>query len=226
MNFSYHPTIIPSPIPPVIPRPETEGISSRRGRGLLLAILLLVFFSGKVDAQERKVYRGFDGGMMLHTGYLYGSVADGTVPVKGAPFGVGGALRIHLGGHFRLGGEGYVSSLKQNGNGSYLKYGWGGLLADAYTVWGRFQPYVGVTVGGGAMTTLLMAEEPASDWAPVDNTLYNKQGFLSVDPFIGFDVIVAGPLHFTFKTDWLCPIHKGALLPHGPRFYFGILFYR
>lgn len=35
------------------------------------------------------------------------------------------------------------------------------LLADFYTVLGRFQPYAGITLGGGAMTTLLMMEEPA-----------------------------------------------------------------
>ena len=46
--------------------------------------------------------------------------------VKGAPFGVGGAIRVHLGGHFRLGAEGYVSSLKQGVRGSQIKSGWGG----------------------------------------------------------------------------------------------------
>lgn len=190
----------------------------------LIALLLLFAFAS--SAQEHKVYRGFDGGMMLHTGYISGTVANGAYRAKGAPFGVGGAIRVHLGGHFRLGGEGYVSSLKQNGNGSYLKFGWGGILADMYTVVGRFQPYAGVTIGGGATTTLLMAETPEVEWQPVDGTLYGRQGFLAVDPFLGFDIIVAGPLHFTFKADWLCPIHRGALLPHGPRLYFGILFYR
>lgn len=194
-------------------------------RMVLIALLSLVaVVSG---AQGRNgVYRGFDGGMMLHTGYLFGTVAGGAHRAKGAPFGIGGTIRVHLGNHFRLGGEGYVSSLKQNSNGSYLKYGWGGILADAYTVVGRFQPYAGVTIGGGAMTTLLMAAAPETEWQSVDGTLYGKQGFLAVDPFVGFDIIVAGPLHFTVKADWLCPIHKGALLPHGPRFYFGILFYR
>ena len=208
----------------VISIQQAAGYFCRIGRGLLLAVLFLL--SSTLGLHAQKIYRGFDGGMMLHTGYLYGSLAEGAYSVKGAPFGVGGAIRVHLGAHFRLGGEGYVSSLKINGNDSYLKYGWGGLLADAYTVWGRFQPYVGVTLGGGAMTTLLMTGVPASEWEPVDGTLYNKQGFLAVDPFIGFDIIVAGPLHFTFKTDWLCPVRQGVLLPHGPRFYFGILFYR
>jgi hypothetical protein len=201
----------------VIPRPKAERIS-------FLLTFLLLLFAAPLGAQSQKVYQGFDGGMMLHTGYQYGTVAGQAV--KGAPFGVGGAFRIHLGNHFRLGGEGYVSTLKQRGNGSHLKSGWGGVLADAYTVVGRFMPYAGFTIGGGSMTTLLMVEEPSSDWEPIDGTLYHRQPFLAVAPFAGFDILVAGPLHFTFKADWLCPIHKGSLLPHGPRFYFGILFYR
>ena len=190
--------------------------------GLLTVLFLL--FAVSLGAQSRKVYRGFDGGMMLHTGYQWGTVAG--EQVKGAPFGVGGAIRVHLGGHFRLGAEGYVSSLKQGVRGSQIKSGWGGALADVYTVVGRFQPYGGVTIGGGSMTTLLMTEEPSSEWVPVDGTLYNRQPFLAVAPFAGFDILVAGPLHFTFKADWLLPIHKRDLLPSGPRFYFGILFYR
>ena len=143
---------------------RAAGNFCRIGRGLLLAVLFLL--SSTLGLHAQKIYRGFDGGMMLHTGYLYGSLAEGAYSVKGAPFGVGGAIRVHLGAHFRLGGEGYVSSLKINGNDSYLKYGWGGLLADAYTVWERFQPYVGVTLGGGAMTTLLMTGVPAPCISP------------------------------------------------------------
>ena len=50
---------------------------------------------------------------------------------------IGGVIRLHLGDHFRIGSEGYVSTLSQRGNGSYLKYGWGGLLADYYTANGH-----------------------------------------------------------------------------------------
>lgn len=44
------------------------------------------------------------------------------------PFGIGGVIRVHLGDHWRVGSEGYVSTIKQANNGSYVKYGWGGLL--------------------------------------------------------------------------------------------------
>lgn len=190
---------------------------------ILTSICLLVFLSA--SAQEKKVLRGFDGGMMVHTGFLTGNLNAIDYTAKGAPMGIGGVIRLHLGDHFRIGSEGYVSTLSQRGNGSYLKYGWGGLLADFYTVLGRFQPYGGITLGGGAMTTLLMMKEPVSAWAPIDGTRYHKQGFMAIDPFIGCDFIVYGPMHLTLKLDYLCAISKSELLPNGPRIYFGFLFY-
>ena len=76
------------------------------------------------------------------------------------------------------------------------------------------------------MTTLLMMENPSSDWAPIDDTIYNKQGFMAIDPFIGCDFVLSGPMHLTLKLDYLCGLSKSKLLPHGPRIYFGFLFYR
>lgn len=189
---------------------------------LILACLLLTLAA---SAQEKKLIRGFDGGMMLHTGFLKGTLDPIGYDAKGAPMGIGGAIRLHLGEHFRVGGEGYISTLNQRGNGSYLKYGWGGLLADVYTVVGRLQPYAGLTLGGGAMTTLLMMENPGSDWAPIDGTRYHRQGFMAIDPFVGCDFIVSGPMHLTVKLDYLCALSQSRLLPHGPRIYFGFLFY-
>ena len=193
-------------------------------RSIVLTIICLVL-AMSAPAQEKKILNGFDGGMMIHTGYLSGMLDAIGYQAQGAPMGIGGVIHLHLGEHFRIGTEGYMSTLRQRSNGSYLKYGWGGLLADYYTVLGRFQPYAGLTLGGGAMTTLLMFKEPASAWAPIDDTRYNKQGFLAVDPFVGCDFIVAGPMHLTLKADYLCALSDAKLLPHGPRVYIGFLFY-
>jgi hypothetical protein len=190
---------------------------------LLTTFCLLLVLAA--PAQEKKPLRGFDGGMMIHTGYLSGSLDAIGYEAKGAPTGIGGVIRLHLGEHFRFGTEGYVSTLSQRDNGSYLKYGWGGFLADFYAVLGRFQPYAGVTLGGGAMTSLLMFEKPATAWAPIDGTRYHKQGFMAVDPFVGCDFIVSGPMHLTLKVDYLCALSDAKLLPQGPRAYFGFLFY-
>lgn len=191
----------------------------------ILSVLTCLTIVIVMSAQEKKLLRGFDGGMMIHTGYLQGNLEPIGYDVKGMPVGVGGAIRLHLGNHFRIGGEGYISTLSQRGNGSYLKYGWGGLLADFYTVLGRFQPYAGLTLGGGAMTTLLMMENPSSAWASIDGTYFHRQGFMAIDPFIGCDIIVSKPMHLTLKVDYLCALSESKLLPHGPRVYFGFLFY-
>lgn len=193
-------------------------------RSIVLTIICLVL-AMSAPAQEKKILNGFDGGMMIHTGYLSGMLDAIGYQAQGAPMGIGGVIHLHLGEHFRIGTEGYMSTLRQRSNGSYLKYGWGGLLADYYTVLGCFQPYAGLTLGGGAMTTLLMFKEPASAWAPIDDTRYHKQGFLAVDPFVGCDFIVAGPMHLTLKADYLCALSDAKLLPHGPRVYIGFLFY-
>lgn len=190
---------------------------------MITALCLLL--AGAATAQEKKLFQGFDGGMMVHTGYLSGQLDAIGYAAKGMPMGIGGVIRLHLGDHFRFGSEGYVSTLGQLDNGSYLKYGWGGLLADAYTVLGRFLPYAGLTLGGGAMTTLLMMENPASDWAPIAGTRYHKQGFMAIDPFVGCDFLVSVPMHLTLKVDYLCALSQTKLLPHGPRVYFGFLFY-
>lgn len=191
----------------------------------LTMICLCLLLVAAATAQEKKLIRGFDGGMMVHSGYLSGTLDPIAYKAKGAPLGIGGVIRLHLGEHFRIGSEGYVSSLSQLKNGSYLKYGWGGLLADVYMVAGKVQPYAGLTLGGGAMTTLLMFEEPVTSWAPIDGTRYHKQGFMAIDPFVGLDFIVSGPMHLTLKVDYLCALSESKLLPHGPRVYFGFLFY-
>ena len=58
---------------------------------------------------KNKVYQGFSGGMMLHTGYSFGQdknaplTADGrSTSPQGALFGIGGALRVHLWKYLRL----------------------------------------------------------------------------------------------------------------------------
>ena len=192
---------------------------------LFLMLTALMLFTG-LDAQESKIYTGFDGGMLLHSGYLRGTIDPIAYDASGAPFGIGGVARVHLGNNFRVGGEGYLSTLGMQDNGSYIKLGWGGLEMDGYVTIGRIMPYVGLTIGGGAATTLLMNEIPAQEWAPIDDTVYNNQGFMAFDPFFGCDFIVSQAMHLTLKVDYFHSLIGGhQTLPIGPRVYFGFLFY-
>lgn len=196
---------------------------SVRNRVFLLLLLTLIPF--RVLAQETRLVRGFDGGMMLHSGFVKGEFPQLAHTASGMPFGIGGVIRIHLGDHWRIGSEGYMSTLQQSHNGSYVKYGWGGLLGDFYWQFGRFMPYAGLTIGGGVNTNLLMKGHSAIAWEPVDNTYFNKQSFLAIDPFIGCDYVVSDAFHLTLKADWLNCINRKYRIPSGPRLYVGFIFY-
>ena len=201
-------------------------------RKLLSFLFCLVLLSTPIStrAQETsekvKVLTGFSGGMMLHTGYLNGTLPQIGYRAEGAPFGIGGAIRLHLGKHWMVGSEGYVSTLRQRHNGSYIRCGWGGALGAFYWNFKHAAPYIGLTVGGGGSTTFLMFNGNSHDWHTENNVVFHKQVFCAITPFIGCDFIATKFLHITLKADWLCSLANGSLLsPTGPRFYLGLLFY-
>ena len=69
-------------------------------------VTLCLLITMAVSAQEKRILRGFDGGMMVHTGYLSGNLDAIGYKAQGAPMGIGGVIRLHLGDHFRIGSEG------------------------------------------------------------------------------------------------------------------------
>ena len=190
----------------------------------VIALLVLALPGEARDTNAEKKYV-CDGGMMLHTGFLSGNIEPLAYSASGMPFGVGGVLHYHSGGHFRIGAEGYVSTLKQMDNGSYIKYGWGGILGDFRWPVGRFAPYVGLTAGGGANTDLLMLEAPSSEWEQIGESYYRHKGFFFVDPFIGCDYALTQVIHLTLKVDFMAPVGTDLQMPLGPRIYLGILFF-
>lgn len=192
---------------------------------LLYIVSFLLLFSPALRAQEKGVFRGCDGGMMIHTGYISCDIPSLGYRASGAPIGVGGVARAHLGSHWRVGGEGYVSKLGQMHNGSYIRYGWGGLLADFCWEFGKWMPYAGLTLGGGRITHYLMFEEADTEWGQVKNAVYHSSPFFAVDPYLGCDYAVSKVFRLTLKIDFLNGIGKNLNMPRGPRFYLGFLFY-
>ena len=189
-------------------------------RLLLAFFTMAVMLSARAQSQERQL---FDGGMMVHTGYLQGHISAMDYNAKGMTFGLGGVLRFHLGNHLRLGGEGYVSTLRQMKNGSYFRTSWGGLLADAYWKFGRWQPYIGLTLGGGRTSSLLMFDGSSEDWAPETDVVVHNEAFFCINTNIGVEFALTPAVHLTFKTDWLVPLPTREM-PSGPRFYLGVVF--
>lgn len=208
--------------------------------------------TGENTEEARKgVFKGYSGGMMLHLGYQYGQ-GTGFLDTNGdeaflrsITYGIGGALKIHLFKHWKIGGEGFVSTmpLKSQGDGSNIRYGWGGMLNEAYVQIGRTQPFIGCTLGGGAQRTTHVYSgdgtlsnatsfkewwEQMKGYKSLEETYpanFTKRGFFAFDPYIGIDFAATKKLHVIMRADWLLAVHKGNLLmPTGPRLYLGLMF--
>ena len=208
-------------------------MKKRHIASILILILsgITAFGSGKDD----RFIKGFSGGMMAHTGYLSGGdipagelAGIGNFNPNGATFGIGGVAKLHLTQHFRAGFEGYFSTMglkKHLEAGSHNKVFWAGALCDWFWKAGKFYPYIGATVGGGMETAFYMFEGDKHDWKPEALTVFHKQPFFAVDPFIGVEYAAGEALRLTLKADWLIAVHKDGLnRPMGPRIYFGFIF--
>lgn len=192
------------------------------------------------DDSQSKVYQGFSGGMMGHAGYLFGENADAPkadngliCSPQGGTFGLGGALRVHLWKHLRVGGEGFVSTMNSGTTnmkhvlqeGSYIRTGWGGVLMDACWRKEKVWPYIGGSVGGGAMRSLYVLDGSQDDWIAENKAYLHKQSFFYVNPYVGMDWCMTQKVHMTFRVDWMVALHAGeVVLPTGPRLLVGFMF--
>ena len=177
--------------------------------------------------------------MMVHAGYLFGQPAGATLPTgenispQGVTYGLGGSMRVHLWKHLRVGMEGFSSTMKSEATdqhnflqkGSYIRTGWGGMIADACWRLEKVWPYIGGSVGGGAMRTLSIVEGSQDDWTPEGVAVLHKQGFGYVNPYVGMDYCITRRIHATFRLDWMLAFaDKQLVYPTGPRLYIGIMF--
>ena len=179
-------------------------------------------------------FEGYSGGMLLHTGYVQsrkfsmlspdGSALTDMV-LRGAPVGIGGALRINFGAHLRIGTEGYVSTLYGR-NGSYQKVGRGGVLADCAWERGRWTLFAGATFGGGGVTNLVSSSSDHDDYLVEDGSvLYRKYAFMLLSPFFGAEYAITSKVHLMLKADYLCNLTNWEDdYVSGPRIYFGFMF--
>lgn len=203
-------------------------------RRLILSIMLLLTAAAlcrDADGRDRgpddarKFIRGFSGGMMIHTGYISGCDNPYGYTPSGAPFGIGGVVKLHTGRYMRTGFEGYFSKLAVMGNGSFNKVFWTGVLCDRYWKKGKFYPYAGLTLGGGSKTAWYMFDGDSSDWLPETQAVFHREPFFAAAPFVGTEYAVGKALRLTVKADWLLAINGGGICrPTGPRLYFGFIF--
>ena len=177
---------------------------------------------------DKKVIKGFSGGMMVHGGYQYGGDNPYDLDIKSLTLGIGGCAKLHFTEHFRAGFEGYFSTApirKGVESGSNNKVFCTGLLADCYWKKGKLVPYIGAMVGGGMETSFYMFEGDKHDWEIEGKAVLHKQPFLAIDPYIGIEYAVGKALRLTLKTNWLLAINsEGVNQPTGPRAFFGFIF--
>ena len=183
--------------------------------------VLYLFLSCCIMAKSQNIR--FDGGMMVHAGPMTADYASLDFHNQGATFGMGGTLRFHFGSHVRVGGEGFVSTMKHMGNGSYSRTGWGGAVVDAYWTFGRWMPFAGVAAGGGKCSTLLVFEGSDGDWEAEPDAVLHNESFFFVSPNIGVEVALTHAVHHTLLADRLVPTKK-IEMPLGWRFYLGFVF--
>ena len=195
---------------------------------LIISILLCAVAVSAGATEDKKVIKGFSGGMMVHSGYQFGCDNPYGLDISSPTFGIGGCAKLHFSDHFRAGFEGYFSTAPvRNGviSGSHNKIFWTGALADWFWHFGKFIPYVGATAGGGMETALYIFDGDKHDWEPEGKTVLHKQPFFAFDPYAGVEYKVGRALRLTLKADWMIAINSDGLnRPIGPRIYFGFIF--
>ena len=212
--------------------------------------------SSDTKKKASKVFTGFSGGMMLHAGYLFSDSPDQVfsntglgsqdyvrgLPKDGFCYGLGGALRAHLINHIHLGAEGFVSTMPLMGTGSNVRTGWGGVLCDFYTNWGKVNPLIGITIGGGTMKRLFVPAQEEGVIYATDSTNYNasyiKTPFFFMDPYVGLEISLNNHMAILIRIDYMLPFGttkskltenvtwSNFMTPSGPRLYVGIMFGR
>ena len=195
---------------------------------LILCVFLSAFAVTAADAQEKKLIKGFSGGMMVHSGYQFGGDNPYGLDISSPTFGIGGCAKVHFTDHFRTGFEGYFSTAPMRDgveSGSHNKLFWTGALADFFWKKGKFVPYAGATVGGGMETSFYLFEGDKHDWELEGKAVLRKQPFFALDPYAGVEYKVGKALRLTLKADWLLAFNSDGLnRPMGPRVYFGCIF--
>ena len=194
----------------------------------IIIFSLLIVYNTPLQAQEKKVIKGFSGGMMVHGGYQFGGDNPYGLNIQSPTLGIGGCAKLHFTEHFRAGFEGYFSTApirKGAASGSHNKVFCTGLLADWFWQNGKVIPYIGTMIGGGMETSFYMFEGDKHDWEIEGKAVLHKEPFVAIDPYVGVEYTVGKALRLTLKIDWLLAANSNGLnRPIGPRAYVGFIF--
>lgn len=200
----------------------------------IFCIAFCILSLSSTTAQEsEKGFTGFSGGMMIHSGYMWGNdfqitdnqnntIAEKNVPH--VPFGIGGALRLHFGAHFRLGMDGGVTTLSNRRSGQRWQLGFGNILAEGTWSYRNFLFFVGGSIGGGGVRNMVLLSANDQDYQLENQVLYRKYGVLLVTPAAGFEYALSSRMHLICKVDCAFNLLYQKDFAMGPRVYLGFIF--
>ncbi|MEG2336717.1 MAG: hypothetical protein RSC04_03130 [Bacteroidales bacterium] len=197
---------------------------------LCLSLGLLLPTQGQAKSKNF-AYKGFTGGMFLHTGYVQSKpfpiiVKEGITlqqQIKGVPIGIGGKLALLFGNHWRFGMEGYASSVRYGSTRSAFKIGWGGLLVEYIYPIQRYVPFVTLTLGGGGAKNMILLEKTKDDFTPL-SVVYREYGFMAITPSLGCEFLMSKKMKIVLKADYLFSPTQEPDFASGFRIYLGFLF--
>ena len=179
---------------------------------------------------KRMNFQAYSGGMMLHTGYIFGGklnidAYNQDIKIDGFAFGLGGTMKFNFGKHLRIGAEGYSTSLNYGKNTSYIKLGWGGLLLDCKWDINKLSVFVGGSFGGGNVKNVMIINKLDHNTIGKD-AIYRKYSVILIDPFIGIEYAISTKIRLITKADYILNIGKQQTdFATGVRVYVGILFF-
>ncbi|MBO5902405.1 MAG: hypothetical protein J6Q40_00200 [Tidjanibacter sp.] len=205
-----------------------KNIVNYRFGARILATVIALLFAASASARSGLGYRGFSGGMMLHSGWVNGGsmeIGGKMQDMAGLPMGIGGALKVQLGDHLRVGTEGYTSALAYGDFNSSLSVGWGGLLVDwAFVGRSGKTSFFGATVGGGSVKNLTLNTEPADDFVAEEGVSFRRYAVPLITPFVGMEYPLTERINVVLKADCLIPLSDAPDFPLGVRLYVGFMF--
>lgn len=205
-------------------------------KGYFIALFLLFSIIIHSSASDKFRFRGYSGGMLLHTGYVWSSdfnISDGTdiynMQIKGAPIGIGGTMKFKFGtekNQFRIGIEGASSNIVFKPRHSYSHTGWGGLILDYIrNTDKKVHPFIGCLIGGGGIKNHILLKGSVSDFENEDVVCYRKYPFMAVAPYAGLEFTITPKFRLTAKIEYLMNVLEYKKdFTQGIRFYFGFLF--
>ncbi len=199
---------------------------------ILIALIVLPLMVFGQTKESKTWYRGFTGGMQVHTGFIQGDpfnviTKEGRMysqQVKGPAFGIGGKISFYLGDYIRIGGEGYATKTSYGDYKSLQQLNWGGFLIEGVLPLKDFSFIGGTCFGGGKVTNTVLIEDPGLNFITT-SALIRRYPLILINPFLGVEYAITPKMQLIFKVDYMMNINK--IEPDfaaGARVYLGFMF--